>query len=186
MEHFLLIILLSDDRILWTSLGTKFTCSIFLVLLLLSFTTLVLESRPESLHLGYCSSPRSASGDSCFYIKIFTKRNFRRHYNVDSSTILIESLKNQKQLQNFSNLLWKMWIRYRNSGDIEAYASVKTHRRVRSLWLQNCKDLHYKLELLACHLEVFREKGVLKNFAKFTWKHLCQGLVFTWIIFCYF
>ena len=36
------------------------------------------------------------------------------------------------------------------------------------------------------HLEGFREKGVLKNFAKFTLKHLCQSLAFTWIIFCYF
>ena len=34
VEHFLFIILLRDDRILWTSLGTKLTCFIFLVLLL--------------------------------------------------------------------------------------------------------------------------------------------------------
>ena len=34
VEHFLFIILLCDDRILWTSLGTKLTCFIFLVLLL--------------------------------------------------------------------------------------------------------------------------------------------------------
>ena len=34
VEHFLLIILLCDDRFLWTSLCTKLTCSIFLVLLL--------------------------------------------------------------------------------------------------------------------------------------------------------
>ena len=32
-EHFLFIIILRDDRILWTSLGTKLTCFIFLVLL---------------------------------------------------------------------------------------------------------------------------------------------------------
>ena len=34
VKHFLFIILLRDDRILWTSLGTKLTCFIFLVLLL--------------------------------------------------------------------------------------------------------------------------------------------------------
>ena len=34
VEHFLFIILLRDDRILWTSLGTKLTSFIFLVLLL--------------------------------------------------------------------------------------------------------------------------------------------------------
>ena len=34
VQHFLFIILLRDDRILWTSLGTKLTCFIFLVLLL--------------------------------------------------------------------------------------------------------------------------------------------------------
>ena len=34
VEHFLFIILVRDDRILWTSLGTKLTCLIFLVLLL--------------------------------------------------------------------------------------------------------------------------------------------------------
>ena len=34
MEHFLFIIVLYDDRILWTSLGAKLTCLIFLVLLL--------------------------------------------------------------------------------------------------------------------------------------------------------
>ena len=34
VEHFLFVILLRDDRILWMSLGTKLTCFIFLVLLL--------------------------------------------------------------------------------------------------------------------------------------------------------
>ena len=34
VQHFLFIILLRDDRILWTPLGTKLTCFIFLVLLL--------------------------------------------------------------------------------------------------------------------------------------------------------
>ena len=34
VQHFLFIILLRDDRILWMSLGTKLTCFIFLVLLL--------------------------------------------------------------------------------------------------------------------------------------------------------
>ena len=34
VEHFLFITLSHDDRILWTSLGKKLTCFIFLVLLL--------------------------------------------------------------------------------------------------------------------------------------------------------
>ena len=33
VEHVLFILLLCNDRILWTSLGTKLTCFIFLVLL---------------------------------------------------------------------------------------------------------------------------------------------------------
>ena len=48
VEQFLFIILLCEDGILWTSLGSKLTCFIFLVLLLLSFITLVLESRLHS------------------------------------------------------------------------------------------------------------------------------------------
>ena len=34
------------------------------------------------------------------------------------------------------------------------------------------------LELQKQPLEMFYEKGVLKNFAKFTGKHLCQSLFF--------
>ena len=48
VERFLFIILLCDDIILWTSLGIKLTCFIFLVLSLFSFITLVLESRLHS------------------------------------------------------------------------------------------------------------------------------------------
>ena len=36
------------------------------------------------------------------------------------------------------------------------------------------------------HPEVFCGKDVLKNFAEFTGKHLCQTLLFVWIIICYF
>ena len=73
VEHFLFIILLCDDRILWTSLGTKLTCFIFLVLL---------------LRIGNPYLFRT-----CFYTKVFSKRNFRTHYNVSPTTNLIESLK---------------------------------------------------------------------------------------------
>ena len=48
VEQFLFIMLLCEDGILWTSLGTKLTCFIFLVLLLFSFITLVLKSRLHS------------------------------------------------------------------------------------------------------------------------------------------
>ena len=48
VEHFQFIILLCDDRILWTSLRTKLTRFIFLAPLLFSFITLVLESRLHS------------------------------------------------------------------------------------------------------------------------------------------
>ena len=47
---------------------------------------------------------------------------------------------------------------------------------MRSLWLQKCKDLNYKLELLACHLEVFREKEVLKNFHENTYARVSFSL----------
>ena len=45
VERLLFIILLCDDRIFWTSLDTKLTCFMFLVLIaLFSFITLALES----------------------------------------------------------------------------------------------------------------------------------------------
>ena len=51
---------------------------------------------------------------TCFRIKAFSQRKLHTKYNVGSSTILIESLKFRKQLQDYSNfshnLLWKMWI----------------------------------------------------------------------------
>ena len=99
VERFLFI-LLCDDIILWTSLGIKPTCFIFLVLFLFSFITLVLESRPQLFHTSFYikffdnSSVKIKTPylfHTCFYIKIFS--NFRRHSKVSSSTILIESLK---------------------------------------------------------------------------------------------
>ena len=43
----------------------------------------------------------------------------------------------------------------------------------------NTESILRKLsELRGCRLEVFCKKGVLGNFAKFTWKHQCQSLVF--------
>ena len=46
-----------------------------------------------------------------FHTNIFSKRNFRKHYNVGSSTILIESLKIRTYCRTLatspSNLLWK-------------------------------------------------------------------------------
>ena len=51
---------------------------------------------------------------TCFHIKIFNKCNFRTHYNVGSSIILIESLKFRNNsriaVTSPSNLLWKVWI----------------------------------------------------------------------------
>ena len=85
VEHFLFIILLCDDRILWTSLGTKLTCFIFLVLLL------CFPSCRESIVIR-----------TCFYTKISSKRNFRTHFNVGSSTILIESLKTRNNCRTLA------------------------------------------------------------------------------------
>ena len=49
-----------------------------------------------------------------FHTKIFSKCNFCTHYNVGSSTTLIESLKfrNNSRIAetSHSNLLWKLWI----------------------------------------------------------------------------
>ena len=51
---------------------------------------------------------------TCFHTKIFSKFNFRAHYNVGSSTILIESLKftnnSRITVTSLCNLLWKLWI----------------------------------------------------------------------------
>ena len=99
VEQFLFIILLRDDRILWTSLGTKLTC----------FYSCFLYYCFVFLHIGspllFCT---------CFHTKISSKCNFRSHFNVGSSTILIESLKTRNNCRTLatapSNLLWKMWI----------------------------------------------------------------------------
>ena len=92
VEHFLFIILLRDDRILWTSLGTKLACFIFLVLLLFV------------LHIGSSQLFRT-----CFNTKISSKRNFPTDFNVGYSFILIESLKNRNNSRTLatapSNLL---------------------------------------------------------------------------------
>ena len=51
-------------------------------------------------------------------------------------------------------------------------------------WLRNLFSvgkiivLYSHVVCRSSHLEMFCEKGVLKNFAKFTGKHLCQGLFF--------
>ena len=93
-EHFLFIIILRDDRILWTSLGTKLTC----------FYSCFLYYCFVFLHIGspllFCT---------CFHTKISSKCNFRSHFNVGSSTILIESLKTRNNCRTLatspSNLL---------------------------------------------------------------------------------
>ena len=41
-----------------------------------------------------------------------------------------------------------------------------------TLQLHNCKSISFR----SSHPEVFCEKGVLRNFTKFTGKHLCQSL----------
>ena len=48
------------------------------------------------------------------------------------------------------------------------------------LIVTNRKDFNDKLQLLTseCQKELFCEKGALKNFAKFTEKHLRQSLFF--------
>ena len=38
--------------------------------------------------------------------------------------------------------------------------------------------LDYITKYRSSHTEVFRKKGFLKNFSKFTGKHLCQSLLF--------
>ena len=51
---------------------------------------------------------------TCFDAKIFRKCNFRTHYNIGSSTVLIQSLKIRNNCRIIatspSNVLWKMWI----------------------------------------------------------------------------
>ena len=46
-------------------------------------------------------------------------------------------------------------------------------------WNQHMKNgLKNTIIYRSSHPEVFYKKGVLRNFAKFTEKHLCQGLFF--------
>ena len=81
--------------------------------------------------------------------------------------------------------------------DVETQATLR-HRsawkltETRKVYLYKIAkiDLNYKLQLLASeyqkHMEVLREKVVVKHFAKFTWNPLYKAFVFTCIIFCYF
>ena len=43
-------------------------------------------------------------------------------------------------------------------------------------------DILTKVFLASSHPEVFCKKGVLRNFVKFTGKHLCQGLLFNKVV----
>ena len=74
--------------------------------------------------------------------------------------------------------------------DVEIQATLK-HRPASKL-IEECKVYRFKIveiqiinynylhsNIRSSHLEVFREKVFIKNFAKFTWKHLSQNLVFT-------
>ena len=86
---------LSDDIIFWTSLGKQLTFFVFLVPLL-------------------WFPPWSMVIPTCFHTKIFSKCNFRTHYNVGSSTILVELLTfridYRTAMSSPSNLLQKLWI----------------------------------------------------------------------------
>ena len=46
------------------------------------------------------------------------------------------------------------------------------------MWLQNPFKMEFFATVRSCSYEVFCKKGVLRNFAKFTGKHLCQSLIF--------
>ena len=52
LEHSLFIILLCDDRILWTSLGARLTCFMFLVLLLWNSSVRIRAPYPANIRLG--------------------------------------------------------------------------------------------------------------------------------------
>ena len=80
VELFLFIILLRDDRILWMFLGNR------LVSYFLYYCFVFLHN--SSVRIG---NPQLFF--TCFYTQISSKHNFRTHFNVGSSTILIESLK---------------------------------------------------------------------------------------------
>ena len=76
--------------------------------------------RAQNWHFSYffCHSLDFLSGPwlfrTCFHTEIFSKCNFCMHYNVGSSSILIESLKfrnnSRTAVTSPSNLLWKLWI----------------------------------------------------------------------------
>ena len=50
----------------------------------------------------------------------------------------------------------------------------KTHVKIRCFFMAYCKVLKWTFQKQS--REVFCKKGALRNFAKFTWKHLCQSL----------
>ena len=98
-------------------------CSLYFYVMIEFFGRLWVQNWRVSYFLYYCfvflhnSSVRIGSPylfRTCFNNKIFSKRNFCTHYNVGSSTIVIESLKTRNNCRTLatspSNLLWKMWI----------------------------------------------------------------------------
>ena len=153
---------LCDDRILWTSLGTKLKFIIFLLLLYYCFVFL----RNSSVRIGspwlFCI---------CFHTKILSKCKFRTHYNVGSSTILIESSAELLRLTCPSNLLWKnMNMSFFNNMlcyyfflevVLPSWLNVKTHRRVKELSIQIAKiDSNYRLQRLALEYQKQSPRGV--------------------------
>ena len=55
---------------------------------------------------------------------------------------------------------------------------VKTKRRTAEIFYNLFGNIAKNLNIRSSRTEVFCKKAVLKNFAKFTGKHLCQSLFF--------
>ena len=75
-------------------------------------------------------------------------------------------------------------LRKRATGRSSSYEKIR-----RNIKTKMCAEKMQKKKLLrnksSC-LEVFWKKGVIWNFAEFTWKHLCQSLVLINILTVYY
>ena len=104
-------------------------------------------------------------------MQCFEKKTLNRHLTTNKnkiSSVISPIYSNSVHIRN--DLEIKMSV-------VQAREIYETNKTWLSLsYLMKCKCPNYRDR--SSLLEVFCKKGVLRNFAKFTRKHLCQSLFF--------
>ena len=157
-------------------------CSFYFYMMIEIFGRLWVQNWRVSYFLYYCfvflhnSSVRIETPylfRACFYITIFSKRDFRTHWNVGSSTILTEWLKTRNNCRTLatsaSNLLWKTWIWVFWISFFYYYFSLEA---VLLSWLKITQPKYKSMYIFRRHWGISQRENSQKS-AKFnrpTWK----------------